>query len=86
MDRPALQPFPASWPFRRVASVRLAPKPAMAADNEEQQEATTPLPIDDGIQYAPILFLVLVVVCAQLNCIIERHRFGSSDENARRSA
>ena len=56
----------------------------MAADNEEQQEATTPLPIDDGIQYAPILFLVLVVVCAQLNCIIERHRFGGS--NARRSA
>ena len=51
---------------------------------EEQQEATTPLPIDDGIPYAPILFLVLVVVCAQLNCIIERHRFGGS--NARRSA
>ena len=54
-------------------------------DNQKEQ-ATTPLPIDDGIPYAPVLFLVLVVVCAQLNCIIERHRFGSSDENARRSA
>ena len=79
------------WTDRRRACNLLAcllarhlPKPAMAADNEEQQEATTPLPIDDGIQYAPILFLVLVVVCAQLNCIIERHRFGGS--NARRSA
>ena len=58
----------------------------MAADNEEQQEATTPLPIDDGIPYAPILFLVLVVVCAQLNCIIERHRFGSSNARSLRSA
>ena len=55
-------------------------------DANQEEQATTPLPIDDGIPYAPVLFLVLVVVCAQLNCIIERHRFGSSDENARRSA
>ena len=55
-------------------------------DANQEEQATTPLPIDDGIPYAPVLFLVLVVVCALLNCIIERHRFGSSDENARRSA
>ena len=59
-----------------------ADKPVMADADDGAQ--ATPLPADDGIPYgAPILFLVVVVVCAQLNCMIERHRFGG---DGRRSA
>ena len=57
--------------------------PARQPDMTDGQ--ATPLRVDDGVPYyAPILLLVVVVACAQLNCIIERHRFG--DANARRSA
>jgi hypothetical protein len=40
---------------------------------------------DGAIAYVPLLFVIAIVVCAQLNCMLERWRFGEERIRSRSS-